>query len=429
MNFNFYDAYGQEISVTDTNQFIELVARGVIHNNTLLFETASNLRQPAWQWQEYQQAIAVLNQRQRENGITPASYAATSPAFQAASQGMGYPVVPTTQKNEISLFSTIEPEEESKTGKILTIVLSVLLFGAALVLLILTGAVFASSPEEAGRLVGEPVGQAFAMAVLFSLFWRIILKKSKRVAYLVISMIFCATAIFNFLGAFTEARASHIYLQEYRSFYDKFNSGVPLPARSFSELSYGKNASLLQASYDFFASFQNDQMEKAKELKELHTETLYANDSLRDVKTIDDARRRLATTIEVINKYEALQGQRFEAMVLRVGSLKIESRGKEEFLTSFTRSFGESFQTAQQLHEVQRTLLRKMDVMLYFMRGKQGSYRFVNDQIKFSSLRDSALYNQHYSEFEALAQRELEINEEIARQKQQKYQASRKTLY
>jgi hypothetical protein len=428
MNFKFHNTNGQEISVTDSNQFIELVAQGMIQGNTLLFEPHSNLRQQAWQWQEYQQALAILNQRQKENGGVPsfgASYAATS----APMQGMGYPAMPATPQKEAALFSSIEPEEESKKAKIFVIALSVLLFLAGLVLLILTAGVFATSPEEAGELVGRPVGQALFFAVLISLFWRMVVKKNTRMAYFIISMIFCATAVFNFIGALTEARASRLYIQEYRSFYDKFNSGVRLPTRTFSETTYGKNASLLQASYDFFAVFQNDQMEKDKELKKLRTDNILTNDVLQNVKLIDDGRRRLAATIELIDKYETLQGQRYEMMIQRVQSLKISSSGKEEFLSSFKNSFGGNFNTAKQLHEVQRALLQKMDVMLFFMRGKQGNYHFVGEQLMFSSQRDSAFYNQHYLELAALSQKESEINEAMTTRKQQTYQKTRKALY
>jgi hypothetical protein len=378
--------------------------------------------------------LAVLHQRQAGYGATPAYgafYAAPSANLQSPTQGMAYPAAsypPAAPKKEPMLFSCIEPEDEPKPNKAAVIVLSVLLCVAGFVLMILTGAIFASSPEEAGEMVGRPVGQTLFLAVLIFLVWRVFLKKSMRVGFLIISIIFSATVAFNFLGALGEAKANRSLFREYRSFYDKFNSGVPLPTRTFSERSYGKYAPMLQASYDYLAVFQNDRMAKEKELKELHLDNLLTTESMQDANHIDDARRRLAAIIEVINRYEALQGQRAEEVVSKIQNLALPARSKKGFLSSFSSSFGESFENTKELYEAQRMVLQKMDVMLYFMRGKQGKYHFLGEQLKFSSERDHNVYRQHYSELEALGESEIEIREAIARQQQKNYDATRQAL-
>lgn len=386
MHFKFHDENGNEVWVADQALFTRMVNEGRIRPDTLLFDANTSLWKRAWEFSDYQSALASLN-AWREGFQSVPSY---------GEQGLG-----ASQDGSI-LFGqpAIEPPGERQWAFALASFLT--LAGFAIVLV--TGLKFSSTIYSAGYRIGFTLGSTIWIGILAWLISRFALKNEKGIAFLLFACGFFVVSITQSVAAYREGQAARLAVNDIAAtMREMINGGA---VSSIDGKQYGEYGPMVQIISDFAREVNAEMTAMAAEVQELHPDTLLVRETIENSGSIDKGRQRLQMLLGILDRCESSLKQRSEEIPNKVAASSMNEAQKREFIAGFNTTKDAGLNNISEFFSIERSFVAKVDEIYGFLQGRQGRYKFMGNQPVFVSQSDLSTYNQYISDLNRITRQE-----------------------
>ena len=377
MNLKFHDGHGREVRVTDSTAFIEMIRAKRIAQDTLIFDEDTRLWKPAGDYAEYRTAISEIES--------------------AAAPSYGAPVLS-------GLASFGEPADDER-GKAWPLTLGVALLLAALTVTALTLIQFSFDPIQAAGHLLVVVAGAFVAAIISLLAWLLLLRNRKDMGLLFFSCCFFAVAIGYYALTASQVQSNRRAVEDTSAAMSEFlNDDGAAP--QLDPAQYGSRGPFVRVLVEYLGQVRSDFTEMNTEIESLRLSDLLARPSLQDLAHIDVARERVQSLYQILDRYQERFNRRQEELPRKVAASGMSETESRSFVAGFDESRITGEREIAEFFEIERESAAKLDETLSFLAGRQHRYRFVADEIQFSSVKDLQHYQQLMSDIALLGQQE-----------------------
>ena len=172
--------------------------------------------------------------------------------------------------------------------------------------------------------------------------------------------------------------------------------------RTFDKGTYGEMAPVLKVIFESWRSIQSDDSKLEKEMETILTTNPLGVDVFKESKNIARAQEEVRRVMALLDGFEGRFNMRIEEIDGDLNNLNIRESLKASLMKGYEQTRDLRLKQAAESFRIQKTILRKVDGCLEFIKQHNGKYKVVGNEILFASKDDLSEYRSFLSEIDAL---------------------------
>jgi hypothetical protein len=317
-------------------------------------------------------------------------------------------------ENEILEYKSNKP----KKSKSIVLIISIIFFTLSFLISCLQFSIdfrLKSQTNDASYATGYVAGEIiFTLAIIVALFvlsTKVIKKKVVTlifsIFYLLVSLSTTTLAIENSLN---QTKMNNAAKDKFISLCTDISKNNNIENENFDKSVYGNMTPLLSYVKDYGIKLKKIQNDFVQDIDSLDCDNILNLANLSSADNINNSKKKIATYLEALNKYEAQHNNLVTDMGNNIPTLELPQSFKINILEGFKESQEENGSLISDLFKVERENYTKINELMDFLLSIQGKYTVSGEKIIFKSSDDINKYNGYIKDIKEFNQKKEDLN-------------------